>query len=198
MASPNVLLKRTVAFAVLVATLAATSVWAVTSDGTAVNSNLALTALGTITGTVRSAADGAAIPNVTLHFNSTANVGDVPMATTDASGVYRVTGLQVGTFFIRTSNSAGFIDEAFDNVPCTNCDPTAGAGVVVATTGATVSNVDFALAPGARISGTVNNAATQAPVQSVTVSFDNINGQFVASASTNAQGGDISQAPLPG
>lgn len=159
--------------------------------------NFALTPGGTITGTVTSTADGAAISGAGMNIVNASNQSIGKFATTNASGVFSFTGLPAGTYYIRTSNSSGFIDEAYDNLACSNCNSTAGTGVVVAA-GATVSNINFALAPGARISGTVTNAATEVPVQNVSVSFYNGTGQFVGSASTNASGVFSSSGLQPG
>jgi len=66
---------------------------------------------------------------------------------TNASGVYTVTGLAVGTYYVRTSNSLGYIDELYNNLPCPggSCTVTSGTGVSV-TAGATTSGINFGLA----------------------------------------------------
>ncbi len=74
---------------------------------------------------------------------------------TNASGVYTKNGLPTGTYYVRTSNSLGYIDELYDNLPCApSCTVTSGAGVSV-TAGATTGGINFGLAVGGNITGAV-------------------------------------------
>ena len=109
--------------------------------------------------------------------------------TTNASGVYTTTGLATGTYYVRTSNSLGYVDELYDNLPCPGgtCAVTTGTGVSV-TAGATTSGIDFGLAVGGTITGTVTDAGTGAPLADVSVYVYNASGSFVGSATTNASG----------
>ncbi len=137
----------------------------VTSGGTA-TIDFALSPGGRISGTVTNASGGAPLQNILVQlFSATgANLGSF---NTNASGVYTTRGLPDGTYYLRTSNTQGFVDKLFDNRSCPGavCPPTTGTAVVVAGTG-TVGTRNFALAQGGRISGTITNAATAAPLQS--------------------------------
>ena len=74
---------------------------------------------------------------------------------TDESGHYMSgVGLPPGTYYARTLNYQGLINEVYDNTVCLSCDVTTGAPIVV-TAGATIGNIDFALADGGTITGQV-------------------------------------------
>ena len=145
-----------------------------------------LAAGGRITGSVRNAS-GAALPNVWISFyDSTGSWAG--SATTSASGTYTSTGLPSGTYYVRTSNDLGYLDEVYNDVVCPGgaCNVTGGTPVPLAAP-ATVTGVDFVLATGGRISGTVKNASG-APLAGVTVTFLGASGQSVGSVSTDATG----------
>jgi protocatechuate 3,4-dioxygenase beta subunit len=77
-------------------------------------------------------------------------------ATTNATGNYTIGGLQPGSYKVRTSNTAGFVNQVYRTptpLPCspTPCALSSGTAVVVA---GPVSGIDLALAAGGTISGT--------------------------------------------
>jgi hypothetical protein len=77
-------------------------------------------------------------------------------ASTDGSGDYTIGGLQPGTYKLRTSNTAGYVNQVYRTpTPLTcspsPCAPVAGTGVPVA---GAVSGINLALSPGGTISGT--------------------------------------------
>jgi hypothetical protein len=68
----------------------------------------------------------------------------VTNTTTTASGAYQVS-MAAGTYYARTSNSQGYVDQLFNGVPCaTVCTLTSGTPISVVL-GAVTSNVDFVL-----------------------------------------------------
>jgi hypothetical protein len=88
---------------------------------------------------------------------------------TDAAGTWISRGgLPTGTYYAKTGNSASYVNEVYDDVTCLNCSSTGGTPIGV-TVGAVTSGIDFELALGGRISGTLTDAATGAPVSGVTV-----------------------------
>lgn len=170
---------------------------AVASGATVSGIDFALTPGGRITGTVTNASTGAPAANVFVFAvfqinQSTFSVGD----STDASGVYDITGLPAATYFLATSApfNSGLRNEIYDNVPCVISCPTtailASGAPVVVTSGATVSGRNFSLEVGGTLRGTVTNAATGAPLQSVAVSAATRVGAsiFTIGAITNAAG----------
>jgi len=151
------------------------------------NTSFALETGGTITGTVTAAGSGALISGTTIYISSTG--GWATTATTDASGHYSRAGLPAGTYYVKTLNSTGYLNELYDNIQCEygNCVMTSGTPVAV-TAGATRAGVDFALAVGGTISGTVTAEGTGLPLANVRVWTSNSAGSTAGYATTNASG----------
>ncbi len=159
------------------------------TNGGVTTINFALSPGGRISGTVTNAVGGAALQNIAVALFSATGVG-MGSYTTNASGVYTTRGLPDGTYFLRTSNTQGFVDKLFDNKFCPGpgCAVTTGTPVVVAGTG-TVGGRDFSLVLGGRISGTVTNAVTGAPIPFVvSVQVFTEAGVSLGSVSTDASG----------
>jgi hypothetical protein len=76
-----------------------------------------------------------------------------------------------GDVYVRTVNTSGFVDEAWDNVPCAGCDPAIGTPIVIS--GVSVGAIDFALSTGGAISGQVTDAFDDSPLPGVFVLFVN-------------------------
>lgn len=111
---------------------------------------------------------------------------------TDINGDYLIDLLPIGDYYVVTSNADSLIDEVFDNVDCPGgvCDPTIGAAVTVSA-GTTTPDVDFVLAAGGGIAGSVTVALpVPGPSFLTTVNVFDATGVVVASASTTA--GDYS------
>ena len=119
--------------------------------------------IGGISGTVTNASGGAPLQNVGVQvYNSTG--GLVSSTSTDALGVYTVSGLAAGTHFAKTSNTQGYVEQLFSGKPCTGgfCSVTTGTPITV-TDGTTTQNIDFALTAGGVITGTVRSRGRQCP-----------------------------------
>jgi hypothetical protein len=158
--------------------------------------DFALTAGGRISGRVTNAAGGEALGNVEIVVYNTNNKR-MAYAFSDPSGNYTTySGLPTGTYYARTSNTSGYIDKVFNNVICAGCDPTSGTAISV-TAGTTITNIDFALASGGRISGRATAAATSAPIADLAVQIFNAAGTLVTSGYTDASGNYTSGAGLP-
>jgi hypothetical protein len=143
---------------------------------------------GVLSGRVTRAATGTGISGSAVWLYQ--GYSYVTSVDTDASGNYSFTGLSTGTYYVKTNNFDGYIDEAWDNVPCDySCRPVSSGGTPIAVTdGSTTPNIDFALARGGRITGTAVNAATSAPIANLALIFKNSNGPDVTYAYTNAAG----------
>ena len=185
-------MRRALAFPLL---LAAT---VVSSGGTAWNRTFAQADGGIITGTVINAATTSAVANATVSAYVRAATGVfefVDAVSTDASGVYTIDALPANTYYLHTGNSAGLIDEVYDNLQCLGwCDePTIGRGAgVMVSAGATVAGRNFALEPGGIIEGTVLGNPGAAPIPGAAVVFysrDSFGNQkFVGYATADASG----------
>ena len=141
---------------------------AVTLGATTPGIDFALSPGGSITGTVTDAATGLPLTYVGVEISNGAVSG---WAQTDASGVYTIAGLYTGTYSVSTysmSTSGAYVNEVYDNVPCRDmyCYGVVGTGVQV-TAGAATTGIDFGLARGGSITGTVTSAVTHAPLQYV-------------------------------
>jgi 5-hydroxyisourate hydrolase-like protein (transthyretin family) len=153
---------------------------------------------GLLSGTVRDAFTGLPLRGVEVHVHDAA--GLVTSGSTDNAGVYTSSsGLPTGTYYVRTSNAQGYVDELYDDAPCPAgaCTPASGTPVAV-TAGTTTTGIDFGLAAGGRISGTVTDAATGLPLLSgVQVRIYDSAGSQVTLGSTNSAGEYTSNTGLP-
>lgn len=158
-----------------------------TSTITGIDFNLAVG--GQISGTVTKASDSLGIQNVSVQiYNSTGSF--LGSFNTNASGNYITSGLPgtpATTYYVKTFNSQGFVDELYDNIPCSGCSVTTGAPITVNANSVT-SPISFVLAAGVGFTGTVTNAGNGALLQGVRVQVYNSVGGFLTSVSTNASG----------
>ena len=130
---------------------------------------------GEITGRVTSAAGGAPVQGVMVSASGD-DTGSFQTATTDANGDYTIAGLASDTYTVSFATSDGsYVDGTYaDSVPVT--------------AGQTTGGIDIALAPAARIEGTVTDAATHAPAQGIEVTVYDSSGDYAGSTFTDATG----------
>ena len=151
--------------------------------------NFALKTGATITGTVTNASTGAPVPAVSLWYYN--NLGQsIFFAQTNAQGVYVTKGLPTGSYFLTAlpPSTSGLTGQLHNNLPCPSGGCIVTTGTPIALTAPTATTVNFALTTGGRITGTLTNAATSAPVASETVDFYTSTGVHIGSVFTNAQG----------
>lgn len=117
----------------------------VTAGSTTSGVDFALALGGAISGEVTDVLTSSPISDVVIQIYD-ANGFFVTSCRTDGIGSYTSESiLPTGAYFAATSNTLGYADELYDNLPCVGgCDPTSGTGITV-TGGATRSGVDFAL-----------------------------------------------------
>jgi hypothetical protein len=156
-----------------------------------------LVSVGRIAGTV-TVAGGAPLAGVTVAVldGSGTSLG---ATTTGADGSY-LTDLALGTgsYYVRTSNSLGYVDRIFGGGPCPGAACVASSGTPVAVTiGETTSGIDFVLAPGGAIAGTVTTSAGGEALPGVTVGAFDATGRSVGSGVTNGLGGYTTSPALP-
>ena len=128
------------------------------------------------------AATGAPLADVSVRVYNASGSSVGSNVTTNASGVYTTsTGLPAGTYYVRTTNSLGYIDELYDNLPCPggSCSVTSGTGVSV-TAGATTGGINFGLAVGGRIYGDGDGCGDGRAAGSVAVYLLNASGNYIS------------------
>lgn len=169
---------------------------AVTNGATTSGINFGLVAGGRISGRVTDTSTGLGLGAISVRIWNASSV--VGTATTDCSGAYVLgAGLPAGTYYASTVNSLGYLDEAWDNVPCLNCNPRHLGAPIAVTLGATTANVNFVLDRGGRISGSVTSSATASALANVSVDILSSTGAYLTSAYTNASGLYTSGSGLP-
>ena len=106
----------------------------------------------------------------------------MPAATT------RPVAFQQVSYYVASENADGLLDEIYNNIVCFGfCNVTSGTSIAV-TVGATASGIDFVLAAGGTIAGTVTNAAGGAPLDDVFVAVFSSTGTFLGGENTNGSG----------
>jgi hypothetical protein len=160
---------------------------AVTAGATHSGVDFALSQGGTITGTVTDAVTSAPIAGITVQVLNSRGAGGIRSINTDGSGVYTLTGLPAGSYFVRTRDSVNYADELYDNIPYLVGDVSIGTAVAV-TAGGTQTGINFALAPGGTITGTVTDLGTGLPLGGVEVWLHDSQGRELRGADTSAAG----------
>jgi 5-hydroxyisourate hydrolase-like protein (transthyretin family) len=163
--------------------------------GTTTGINFGLDLGGRVTGTVRDAGTGTALANVNVQIQ---NDFFFASAITDSLGRYTVLGLPAGTFYARTSNALGYLDELRPDILCASgCPITTGAPITV-TPGVTVSGIDFDLNRGGRIAGHVTEASSGLPLAGVRVVLVDAAGRSGANGVTDLSGAFVTGAGVLG
>ena len=152
------------------------------------NINFALATGGRVSGTITNANGGTPIQGVPANVFNSSGFG-MGGTNTNASGVYTSFAVPAGTYFVRTNNVQGFINELFDNIPCpgTGCTVTTGTPINVSV-GAITPNINFALTAGGIITGTVTNEANGQGIANLQVQVFNSSGIFLGGVNTNNSG----------
>jgi hypothetical protein len=79
-------------------------------------------------------------------------------------------GLPAGTYYLRSidGHEQGYVDEAWQDFPCSGCPPRSGTPIHVVE-GGIVQGIEIVLDPGRALIGTVVDASTSGPLENVTV-----------------------------
>ena len=165
----------------------------VTNGLTMAGINFALNEGGHISGTITNSAGGAVIANIGVQIFNAAGVG-LGVVNTNASGVYTSSGLPAGTYYARTTNNLGFVNEQWNGLACpqNECLATAGTPIVVTGT-ATTSGINFSLTMGGKISGTLTDATTLTPITFMAVTLFSSAGVNLGNVNTDSTGTYTSQ-----
>jgi hypothetical protein len=138
----------------------------------------------TVSGTVSADNGGTPLSTITVQLLNAAGAL-VGSAITDAGGRYTIVSAGAGSYYLRTLNDRGFVDELYAEAACGSCDVRLGTPVAVAATN--VAGIDFALAEGGLVSGRVTGAGGSA-VNAAPVSILTSGGTLVGRSTTAADG----------
>ena len=169
----------------------------VSGGGTTAGIDFALSLGGRISGTVEE--DGTHAPLTGVQVGLLDSSGNnVASAWTDASGAFLLQGgVPAGSYFVRTYNDLGHVDEVLDDVPCTADCALVGATPITVSVGAVSGGIDFLLRRGAQMTGTVRDATTSAGLAEVSIEVVTAGGTYVAYGYTDAGGAYVTNPGLP-
>jgi len=109
-------------------------------------------------------------------------------AITDDGGDYISQALPAGTYYARSWNELGYLNELYDNIPCPNwCEPPDGTAIVAAA-GDSMTDIDFNLDLGGLVSGTVVEDPSEAPIEGIFVDIFDMDGNHVSWGDTGSSG----------
>jgi hypothetical protein len=102
---------------------------------------------------------------------------------------FQIAGLPTGTYYVRTTNgqSLGYRDEVYDNIPCAGC-PIEGGTPIRVVEGEIVSGIEILLDPAGALHGTVVDAASDVPLENVSVNVYSSAGTPIGTATTGPTG----------
>lgn len=169
-------------------TLATANPVAVEVGQNVVDINAALETGGTINGTVTAVQGGAPLENVYVYaYDSTSSNSYVASGRTDASGVYTVTTLATGSYYLKFEGpyNSAYLDEYYNDQ-----QTLAAADAVSVQLAQTVGGIDVALETGGTINGTVTAVVDGTPIEQVSVYVyaDTTSTSSVANGYTQADG----------
>ena len=118
-------------------------------------------------------------------------------SSSDGAGAYiSWGGLLAGSYYARTYAPAPYLDELYDDIPCsTGCDVTTGSEIAVSL-GVTTSGIDFALASGGTFSGSISDGVQG--LGDVGVEVYDSNGDWAGFTGTSNSPGTRGQYRSPG
>jgi alpha-tubulin suppressor-like RCC1 family protein/ligand-binding sensor domain-containing protein len=115
---------------------------------------------GGISGQITDASSGTPLAGIGVRIESV-SAGFIESVTSDAFGVWQSTAnLASGNYRVRTTNSLGYFNERYNNVPCVGSCSTAGESQVTVVDPNITAGINFALAQGGSISGTTLDDST--------------------------------------
>ncbi|MEZ5332547.1 MAG: carboxypeptidase-like regulatory domain-containing protein [Thermoanaerobaculia bacterium] len=142
---------------------------------------------GGISGTVVTEDEGEPVVGIRVSaYDANGSLESTAFTSTDGS--YTIDGLDDGALFVRTRFASPFLDELWDDHPCSpDCDETEGDQVSVKS-GAVTAGVDFALPLGGSLTGRIRDAATGLPLASYDVEIYSATGEQLDFSGTDEAG----------
>lgn len=144
--------------------------------------------LGAIEGTVVESGSGTPLGGVSV----VARGGVQPaFTTTAADGSFRIGGLAAGSYLLAAADGI-HVGEVYDNAgtcyDVLQCSPAVEPTLVEVVGTATTTGIDFTLAPGGALLGSVVVAATQAPIEGASIEIFRLDGAGELTLFSNAEG----------
>lgn len=141
---------------------------------------------GGIAGTVTKAGTGEPRPDATVAVFESSGWYEETVGT-EADGTYLFGGLDAGDWFVRARDRL-LVDEMWDDRPCPGYCDIKVVGDPVTISSGLVNGIDFALAPGGTIEGTVTEASGGGPISNSSVAAYDSTGVYVTSGSADSSG----------
>lgn len=117
---------------------------------------------GAVSGSVTAADTALPLSFVSVSFY-TPDGTELGPVYADATGLYATSGFPPGSVVARTSNLEGYVDQLYDGKPCVYaCDVSEGTPIAI-TAAEVHEGIDFLLARGGQIAGTITDRATGSP-----------------------------------
>lgn len=163
---------------------------AVTSGAATTGIDFLLDRGATISGTVRhptTLGQPVAI-DVELYARIGSNLWRVDTVRLTGGGPYQFAGLPAGSYFVSTYNEL-FLDEVYNNRTCLGrcqTDEMAAGTPVTVGTGGSATNIDFDLALGGSLSGTITEAGTGTPLATNVIVFRRIGNTVIDAGSVTS------------
>ena len=161
----------------------------VTAGATTSGIDFELNPGGTVTGIVTDASTSAPIPDVGVTLSDSA--GNSRWAITDSFGFYSINGLLSGAYFGNVENlDEPYLPQVYDRIPghvCHCLGDMLGTPIAVSAN-AIINGVDFPLQPAGTIAGTITDADTTQPLDSMVVDIYDSNGDFIGNGISDSAG----------
>jgi hypothetical protein len=143
---------------------------------------------GLISGTVTDDNTHAKLENIGVHVHDLSG-NWIQSTGTDSNGDYLMkVGLPSGSYFTRTSNGQGYVNEVHSDTPCIGACEFDAATPIAVSAGSTTTGIDFALVRGVKVSGTVTDAGSGLPIDDSEVVVVTAAGRVAAGARVRSDG----------
>jgi hypothetical protein len=164
----------------------------VTAGSETAGIDLSLGTGSAISGRVLSKADNSPIQNVYVYaYDSSWSF--MSGTSTDSSGGYKIRGLPAGSFYLRTSNSLGYVNVYYKDATSSN-----NATAIQVAAASETGGIDFSLVMGGAISGRVLSQSDNTPIQNVYVYAYDSSWSYVSGTLVDSSGRYIMRGLPPG
>ncbi len=124
----------------------------------------------------------------TLILVYTKDAEFVKTVTADTNGNYVADSLAEGEYIARSFNSAGYVDEVYENVVCEGLNCTPEGATLIEVTGGEFTRVPFALDLGGDVRGMLTDSTTGNPIEDVEVHIHDLSNVHISLGFTDSTG----------